>query len=42
MERLFAAFETKRSAEDETFLSFTRRHSIEELRAFADVAGERV
>ena len=34
MERLFAEFEGRRQ-QDETFLAFTRRHSIRELRAFA-------
>jgi ferredoxin-nitrite reductase len=36
MERLFVAFHEKK-AEDETFLAFTRRHSIEELKAYAGV-----
>ena len=35
MERLLGAFATSRVSEAETFLAFTRRHSIEELRAFA-------
>jgi len=35
MERLFAVFEQKKATGDETFLAFTRRHSIEDLRAFA-------
>jgi ferredoxin-nitrite reductase len=39
MERLFGAFAEKKLSEDETFLAFTRRHSIEELRSFA-LAGE--
>jgi len=38
--RLMEAFERTRRSESETFLSFTRRHSIAELRAFAEVAGE--
>jgi ferredoxin-nitrite reductase len=37
MENLFAAFEQHRLSEDETFLSFSRRHSIEDLRRFAQV-----
>ena len=32
MERILARFEAGRASEDETFLSFTRRHSIEDLR----------
>ena len=39
MERLFGGFEARRSAPDETFLAFTRRHSIDELRALAQVEG---
>ena len=39
MERLLGAFETSRASEAETFLAFTRRHSIEELRTFAQVQG---
>ncbi len=35
MERLFGAFGGKKLSDDETFLAFTRRHSIEELREFA-------
>ena len=35
MVRLFAVFEQKKVGGDETFLAFTRRHSIEDLRAFA-------
>jgi ferredoxin-nitrite reductase len=38
MERLFAAFEAQRVDEAETLLSFTRRHSIEELKTMAGVA----
>ncbi len=37
MERIFAAFQHGQAGVDETFLAFTRRHSIEELRAFAQV-----
>jgi ferredoxin-nitrite reductase len=37
MERLFEAFESQKHGPDETFLSFTRRHSIEDLRGFAQV-----
>jgi len=37
MERLFAAFDAKRDGEAETFLAFTRRHTVEELREFAGV-----
>ena len=37
MERLFAAFSSERVAGDETFLAFTRRHSIDQLRSFAQV-----
>ena len=33
MERLFTAFDQRKVSADETFLAFTRRHSIEELRA---------
>jgi ferredoxin-nitrite reductase len=36
MERLFTAFEEKKVG-DETFLAFTRRHSIKELKAYAGV-----
>jgi ferredoxin-nitrite reductase len=39
MERLFAVFDEKKVAENETFLAFTRRHSIEDLRAFAEGKG---
>jgi ferredoxin-nitrite reductase len=35
---LFAAFEQRRMSEEESFLSFTRRHTIEQLRSFANVA----
>ena len=38
--RLMEAFERTRSSESETFLSFTRRHSIAELRTFAQLAAE--
>ncbi len=37
MERLFEAFDRRRLSEEETFLSFTRRHSIEDLRSFAQL-----
>jgi ferredoxin-nitrite reductase len=37
MERLFAKFEEERVSEEETFLAFTRRHSIEQLRTLAQV-----
>jgi ferredoxin-nitrite reductase len=37
MERLFGAFAAKKLAADETFLAFARRHSIAELRGFAQV-----
>jgi hypothetical protein len=33
MERLFAAYTAQRESE-ETFLSFSRRHSIDELKTF--------
>ena len=33
MERLFGAYTSQRRA-DETFLSFTRRHEIDELKGF--------
>jgi ferredoxin-nitrite reductase len=36
MERLFAVFAERKAAENETFLAFTRRHSIEDLRAYAE------
>lgn len=39
MNRLFLAYEANRAAPDETFLAFTRRHSIEQLRTFAGVPG---
>ncbi len=39
MERLLGAFETSRASEAETLLAFTRRHSIAELRSFAQVKG---
>jgi ferredoxin-nitrite reductase len=39
MDRLFTAFESRRLAEDETFLAFTRRHSIEDLRALVQPEG---
>ena len=35
MDRLFTAFAQQNTVTNETFLSFTRRHSIDELRAFA-------
>jgi ferredoxin-nitrite reductase len=38
IDKLFQAFEQHRTSEQETFLSFTRRHSIEELRSFAQPA----
>ncbi len=34
MERLLGAFADRRASEAETFLAFTRRHSIDELRTF--------
>ncbi|WP_263384370.1 NirA family protein [Granulicella arctica] len=37
MERLFTAFDQQRTSADETFLAFSRRHSIEDLRSFAEV-----
>lgn len=37
LHHLFAAFESER-APDESFLSFTRRHSVEELRGFCTAA----
>ena len=40
MERLLGAFTQQRASEDETFLAFTRRHSIAELRAFAQVEAQ--
>jgi ferredoxin-nitrite reductase len=39
MERLFDAFAEKKLSADETFLAFARRHSIEDLRGFAQVEG---
>lgn len=39
LERLFLAFESERTDEAETFLSFTRRHSVAELRGFAGLDG---
>ena len=39
MERVMQAFEQKKTSNEETFLAFTRRHSIEELRAFAQWEG---
>jgi len=41
IERLFGAFAQKKLSEDETFLAFARRHSIEDLRGFAQVEGKR-
>jgi len=38
MNNLFSEFEQRRSSEQESFLSFSRRHSIEELRGFAQPA----
>ena len=35
MERLFGVFTEKRTGNEETFLAFTRRHSVDELRGFA-------
>ena len=40
MGNLFSAFEQHRTSEQESFLSFTRRHSIEELRGFAQIEGK--
>jgi len=40
LDSLFRSFETHRSSEQETFLSFTRRHSIEDLRAFTRTAAK--
>ncbi|HXE06979.1 MAG TPA: NirA family protein [Acidobacteriaceae bacterium] len=40
VDHLMRAFERGRNSEKETFLSFTRRHSIAELRAFTQLAGE--
>ena len=40
LEHLIEAFERIRTSESETFLAFTRRHSIAELRAFARLDGE--
>lgn len=40
LERLMEAFEAKRASDAETFLSFTRRHSVKELRTFAQLATE--
>ncbi len=37
LERVFTAFQAHRVNENETFLAFTRRHSIEQLRDFAEV-----
>jgi ferredoxin-nitrite reductase len=39
MERLFGAYVEKKHSDEETFLAFTRRHSIQELRGFAQVEG---
>ena len=39
MERLLGAFKTSRTSEAETFLAFTRRHSMDQLRSFAQVDG---
>ena len=36
LDNLFHAFEVHRGGEQETFLAFTRRHSIEELHAFTN------
>ena len=40
MERLFSAFTQQRAGADETFLAFTRRHSINELRGLAQVEAQ--
>ncbi|HEY5055168.1 MAG TPA: NirA family protein, partial [Acidobacteriaceae bacterium] len=40
MEHLMQAFEERRASEAETFLSFTRRHTVAELRAFAQLSAE--
>ena len=37
MERLLEIFADRRTSQEETFLAFTRRHSMDELRAFAQV-----
>ncbi len=37
MERLLGVFEQRRISEEETFLAFTRRHSVDDLRALAQV-----
>jgi hypothetical protein len=34
---LFRSFEQNRTSEQETFLTFIRRHSIDDLRKFAGV-----
>jgi ferredoxin-nitrite reductase len=39
MERVMQAFQDQKTSDEETFLAFTRRHSIEELRAFAQWEG---
>jgi ferredoxin-nitrite reductase len=39
LERVFEAFMQKKLSDDETFLAFTRRHSIEQLRSFAKIGG---
>ena len=39
MEQLFASYVAQRLSAEETFLAFTRRHTIEQLRAFAQMEG---
>jgi ferredoxin-nitrite reductase len=39
MERVMQAFEEKKTSDEETFLAFTRRHSVQELRSFAQWEG---
>jgi ferredoxin-nitrite reductase len=40
LDALFQSYEDHRTAPDETFLAFTRRHSIDQLRAFANLPGK--
>lgn len=40
LDNLFHAFQERRNSKEETFLSFTRRHSIDQLRSFAQIATE--
>jgi ferredoxin-nitrite reductase len=40
LNNLFRSFEQNRTSEQQTFLTFTRRHSIDELRKFAQVTSK--